>query len=217
MILAHARERFERLWNRSHRQLLHSEPCFDMAREILWSRLVTAYYAAPDRHYHTLEHVEEALDNLAFGPVLPTPEEYWAIWFHDIDRDSTEHSAAEARAHLIPIFGSRFAEAVAFLVQVTDHSRPPERFLSDAAKRVHDADLAILAAPEDRFARYEQDIRREWAHVSDEKFRQERHAVLLRFWNRDRLFLTDDWHRVESVAVANLARSIAALAAGKLP
>jgi predicted metal-dependent HD superfamily phosphohydrolase len=42
-----------------------------------------------------------------------------------------------------------------------------------------DADLAVLAGDQDRYARYRAAIRREYAHVSDDDFRAGRARVLI--------------------------------------
>jgi predicted metal-dependent HD superfamily phosphohydrolase len=78
-----------------------------------------------------------------------------------------------------------------------------------------DMDLAILGAPEHHFTRYEAQIRKEYAHVSDTGFRTGRAAILCRFLARERLYFSE-WgsNQFEDRARSNLKRSIAALEGG---
>jgi predicted metal-dependent HD superfamily phosphohydrolase len=87
------------------------------------------------------------------------------------------------------------------------------RFLADCALFL-DMDLSILGAPTAVFARYEADIRREYAMVPEDAYRAGRSAVLERFLARDRLYFSDYFHaRLEAPARCNLAASLVALRA----
>jgi predicted metal-dependent HD superfamily phosphohydrolase len=82
---------------------------------------------------------------------------------------------------------------------------PDEAVLSDA-------DLAILAAPEPRYARYTAAVRAEYAHVPDDAFRAGRSAVLAGLVAADRLYRTAQGHRRwEAAARANVAAELAGL------
>lgn len=78
--------------------------------------------------------------------------------------------------------------------------------------RFLDMDLAILGASCERFDIYEQQIRREYAHVPPDSYRAGRAAVLRHFAQRTNLYFSE-WgqHRFEAKARANLRRSLAAL------
>ena len=54
-----------------------------------------------------------------------------------------------------------------------------------------DADLAILGASEDRYARYARDIRAEYAWVPDADYRAGRSRVLQHFLALPRIYFTD--------------------------
>ena len=76
-----------------------------------------------------------------------------------------------------------------------------------------DLDLAILAAPAERYAAYAAAIRREYAHVPEDQFRAGRAAVLAGFLARPRLYASPALAaRWEAPARANLAAECAALA-----
>ena len=76
-----------------------------------------------------------------------------------------------------------------------------------------DMDLGILGAPQDRFDLYEEQIRKEYAHVPEDAFRRECAAVLRNFAEREHLYFSQ-WgrERFERPARANLSRSLKRLA-----
>lgn len=75
-----------------------------------------------------------------------------------------------------------------------------------------DVDLAILGAEPVHFDRYDVGIRAEYAHVTEDLYREKRREVLEAFLSRDRLYLTDwGWERWEMQARENLGRAIATL------
>jgi len=175
-------------------------------------------YGAPERGYHDLDHLAEILEHssalLQSEPGEPTTVAL-AAWYHDAvydgTRDDEERSARLAEQELTAagVSGDLVAE-VARLVRLTETHDPVP---TDANGRVLcDADLAILAAPAERYAAYVAGVRRDFAHLSDEEFRQGRLKVLEGLAGRDRLFHTPSgaswWERP---ARANLAREIAVL------
>lgn len=147
----------------------------------------------PHRAYHDLEHLDEVLgrlDELGCG----APDVLLAAWFHDAVYDgrpgldeaaSADLAAAELAALGVPI---RTVERVVALVHVTatHDAAPGDR----GAAALCDADLAVLAAEGDRYARYAAGVRREYAHVDDRTFASGRAAVLRRLLERPALFRT---------------------------
>jgi predicted metal-dependent HD superfamily phosphohydrolase len=103
------------------------------------------------------------------------------------------------------------ASRVAGLVRATRHEAAP---IGADAQLLVDVDLAILGAPEARFAEYERQVRQEYAWVPEPAFRQGRARVLASFLERPALYGTP-WfgERLEARARANLARSLRELAA----
>lgn len=163
--------------------------------------------------YHDLLHLAEVLDRLdvlaAVGADFDRPTVELAAWFHDAvyaaAADDEERSARWAERALPPAY----ATEVARLVRMTLHHRPDD---SDAdACALSDADLAILAAPRERYDAYRAGVRADFAHLSDGEFRAGRHAVLTALAAGAWLFRTpqarDLW---EADARGNLARELAA-------
>ena len=175
-------------------------------------------YSEPQRHYHTLQHLEEcfarfdAVKHLAEHPV----EVELALWFHDSVYDVHAHDN-EARSSDWSDRALREAglaidacARILALIMVTCHDALPA---SNDARLLTDIDLAILGAEPDRFAEYERQIRLEYAHVPEALFNAKRRAILQAFLGRTRLFHTPALHeRLEAAARRNLAQAIAATA-----
>jgi len=175
-------------------------------------------YSEPQRHYHTLQHLEEcfahfdALKQLAEHPV----EVELALWFHDSiydvhARDNETRSSDWANAALREAGLSIQACArIHALIMATCHDALPA---SHDSRLLTDIDLAILGAEPARFAEYECQIRLEYAHVPEALFNTKRSEILQAFLNRERLFHTPALHaRLDAVAERNLAQAIAATA-----
>ena len=182
-------------------------------RTDLRDRLCEAYDDAA-RGYHDRTHLVEVLERLAelMPPDHPTRDAVLlAAWFHDAvydtDGDNEERSARLAEEELAD---TPHAAEVARLVRLTETHRPTDDDLD--GQLLCDADLAILAAPRERYDAYVAGVRRDYAHISDEDFTIGRAAVLRDLGARDRLFHTayarEHW---EPAARANLAAELAAL------
>lgn len=177
----------------------------------------------PHRAYHGPEHLVHALDSLALledrpagvpDAAVPGPPSVTqlALWFHDAVHDGEagrdeERSAALATQALGPHLGPEAVAEVARLVLLTTHHDPAP---GDAAGAlVSDADLAILAAAPDRYARYVRQVRAEYAHVPDAAFRAGRAAVLRALLDAGALYRTATAAaRWEELARANLAAEL---------
>ena len=105
-----------------------------------------------------------------------------AAWFHDAvydgERDAEERSAAWAEDALAPLVPAPVVAEVARLVRLTETHQPDDADPNGCA--LSDADLAILAAPPDRYDEYVAAVRREYAHLPDDVFDAGRAAVLRR-------------------------------------
>lgn len=187
------------------------EGCDEVREELM------AAYADPVRGYHDTRHLTEVLDRLdelagageGFDPIAVA----LAAWFHDAVYDGRpdpeERSAAWAETALASHDPGLVGE-VARLVRLTETHRPSADDPNGCA--LSDADLAVLAAPQDRYAEYVADVRREYAHVSAEDFRAGRAAVLSDLLAKPRLFHTAHAHEHwESAARANVEAELGRL------
>lgn len=183
---------------------------------------VAAAYADPARGYHDTRHLTEVLtrlDELAeAGTAYDATAVLLAAWFHDAvydgERDAEERSATWAEDALAPVLPAPVVAEVARLVRLTETHQPDDADLNGCA--LSDADLAILAAPEERYVQYVAAVRREYAHLPDDVFDDGRAAVLGALADKPHLFHTTyARERWEAPARANLERELAGLAGGE--
>jgi predicted metal-dependent HD superfamily phosphohydrolase len=178
---------------------------------------VLARHNEPHRRYHTVQHLDECLANLAGArsAALQPHEIELALWFHDaiydVKRDDNEQRSADwARSSAVEAgLPAAIADRVHALIMATRHDAVP---IGTDERLVIDIDLWILGAPEERFDEYECQVREEYSWVPASEFAAKRRAILEHFLARPRIFNTEAFFRVfESRARSNLQRSIAQL------
>jgi predicted metal-dependent HD superfamily phosphohydrolase len=180
------------------------------------SAALLAAYDEPQRSYHTLQHLHECIDRFETSTdltVRPAEIEI-ALWFHDavydVFRADNERRSAEWARDATVASGvpAEVAERIAALVLATKHSTAMPASVDE--QLLVDIDLAILGANRKRFAEYERQIRREYAHVPEPVFQAKRRALLAGFMARERLYGTPRLHdELEERARANLSLAIA--------
>lgn len=179
---------------------------------------LVARYAEPHRHYHNLQHIADVLETAEkLIDLAATPEAVrLAIWYHDAiydtrAKDSEERSAQLATESLRSIgVDAQLIEKTAALIRATAHALEAPADID--ADIVLDADLSILAADEERYARYAGAIRREFAWVDESAYRAGRSQVLHTFLNRPRIFRTGRmFEACEAAARTNIARELKSL------
>jgi predicted metal-dependent HD superfamily phosphohydrolase len=167
--------------------------------------------------YHDLLHLTEVLDRLdqlaAAGAGFDRTVVGLAAWFHDAvyegAEDDEERSARWAEKALPPTYAGEVARPV----RMTTHHRPDEG--DPAGCALSDADLAILAAPRERYDAYVAGVRADFAHVGDADFRAGRAAVLADLAAKPHLFHTAQGRGLwEAQARANLERELTGLGRG---
>jgi predicted metal-dependent HD superfamily phosphohydrolase len=179
-----------------------------------------AFYNEPQRHYHSLAHIE-ALQRwfaryrtLAREPATIDA----AIWFHDAvydtrRQDNEQRSAAFAHDELTALaWPAASVQRVATLVLAT-HRHQAE--VSDAdAWLFLDLDLSVLAQSSAQYQAYADAVRREYGWVEASAYRAGRARVLRSFLERDCIYQTPVLHEAwESAARANLQDELASLTA----
>jgi predicted metal-dependent HD superfamily phosphohydrolase len=175
-------------------------------------------WAEPHRRYHDLEHLTEVLTavDLLAADAADLPAVRLAAWFHDavyLGRPGQDEADSAVLAEQVltglevPV--GRVAR-VAALVRMTAEHDPADGDLDAAV--LNDADLAVLAAPAERYRRYREAVRQEYRQLPDEVFRAGRAAVLSALAGRHPLFRTATGRqRWEDAARANLAAELADL------
>ena len=179
-----------------------------------FGKLVAAY-TKPDRHYHSITHIEDCLDQLAQCALPPARSDpiALAIWFHDAvynwrSKTNEADSAAWAAEFLSGCdAGDDLKADVDGLIMATRHF-VPEPLVGDQPLMV-DIDLSILGRAQEAYDRYETAIREEYKWVPATTYRRERRAVLRGFLERDAIFETPRFKDLyEATARANLQRAI---------
>ena len=154
-------------------------------------------YSSAERHYHTLEHIDQVLEIIEQQQSLANNFSALclAAWFHDViydpkSRDNEEKSAAYAshRLNQLKIPMTVIAQVTTLILDTQNHQPSLENLDSQI---LLDADLAILGAPKLKYESYAQAIRREYSLVSDDEYRIRRKQVLQYFLRRERLYFTN--------------------------
>lgn len=182
----------------------------------IYTELVHAY-RRPTRHYHTLEHIDDCLDELDQVRSLAVhPDELeFSFWFHDGIYDSRVKDHEDQSA----IWAMQVATSIGLPVDSTTRIGAHIRASTHDVVPVDldtqlfvDIDLAILGQAPTRFDEYERQIRAEYAWVPDRDFVAGRSAILRSFLGRPRIYATDIFaQKYEAPARQNLERSIARL------
>ena len=175
---------------------------------------LVAAYAAPNRHYHNLRHIEDCLDLLAGVDGLSTRDRdslTQAIWWHDVVYDPTRSDNEELSARLAEQHvAAELRDDVGRLIRLTRTHRvePGDRL----GAILISIDLSILGAAPSRYDAYAAAIRKEFAHVPDGDYRAGRSAVLRRFAAQPVIFPDPAFAtRYDRQARDNLARELATL------
>ena len=180
----------------------------------VYERLQAAY-AEPQRHYHTLAHIEHVL--LEFDAARQLARDPAAVemasWFHDAVYDTRYHDnearSAELAAAACHEMGlpDEFSARVATMIRATTHVTAPQDIDTQLAV---DTDLSMLAVPPPVFAKLSAAVRAEYAWVPDAAYEIERRRILRNFYDRPRIYFSDFFYRRhEAQARRNLAAALA--------
>lgn len=180
---------------------------------------VLARWSEPQRAYHTLQHLREALtllDEWSRGEEWPASVAL-ALFFHDLvydprRADNEDMSALVAREMLAQLqLPQAQIDAIVRLIDITRHAARP---LTEDEKLMVDIDLSILGAAPERYAQYCAQVRQEYAHVPEALFTRGRLALLEAFVQAPALFHTARARAAFGAAAArNLAQEVAQLRA----
>ena len=183
-----------------------------------------ARWSEPQRKYHSTRHLVEmfwAFEDLTDAGELGEDDAALgriAAWLHDAVYDpaavvgGNESASAELAERLLPRvrLDAAAVTTVVELVRMTaDHTVRRDSALHRA---FHDADLWILASPQERFDEYCGQVREEYAVVPDELFRAARAHILRELVGGEAIYLTEYGRRHwEDSARRNVDRELARL------
>ncbi len=192
------------------------------AHHALYQKTVQAY-AGEGRVYHTLAHIGHVLKHVdvlaASVPPLPQSQHLaltLAGWFHDVIYDPHRNDNEEQSAHWMTR-ELQFLRIPTPIMTQTQHliltTRSHEARADDLpAQILLDADLSILGAPADVYARYATAIRQEYAFVPEDAYHAGRQTVIERFLSRPKIFHTPlAVAQLENQARLNLTEEIRTL------
>jgi predicted metal-dependent HD superfamily phosphohydrolase len=198
------RNRWEAVWQKLHAQVVP----YGVLEELIRA------YGSPDRFYHNLTHIQDCLSILDQTSHLAAhPEEVEvAIWFHDsvydTRRDDNEKRSAEWAQSVIDKarLSKDVADRVSHSILATRHNR---EITDTDAQLLVDVDLSILGREADNFWRYEVNIRKEYAWVPGDIFRQKRVEILRSFLDRQYIYYHEKYREMfERRARMNIEQSI---------
>lgn len=181
------------------------------------SEILIDAYGEPQRHYHTLVHIGSCLELAADAPLSGADRDVveFALWFHDVvydprGTDNEELSSRLARNWMDEVGVPGSARVATLILMTAGHKIGPD---ADTATRlVHDADLSILGSSADGYVRYGEQIRQEYAWLSDGEFRRGRRHVLEAFLQTERIYSLPGYVEMfEAQARGNIARELASL------
>jgi predicted metal-dependent HD superfamily phosphohydrolase len=193
--------------------------------DAFWQALLDGYHSPP-RHYHTIDHVVEVarwyqVVARELGWTRPR-EVLLAVLFHDVvyhagAKDNERRSAAVAVDAV-----QRWLDAgsdsgidtgrVVQLIELTArHGGLNAGDVDAEAALFLDCDMAVLGAPADVYARYEQGVAAEYLTVyPPELYAQGRQRFLQALLARERIYLSPFFHeRLEEQARANVRSALA--------
>ncbi len=175
---------------------------------------LAAHYQGANRYYHTGAHIEDCLSrlDLAAAELGQSDSVELAIWCHDViyaagvadnEQRSADWFAEKASGLLAP----RLIQQVAGYIMSTTHGAPP---VDEGAKLVVDVDLSGLGMEDQFFRRDGDNIRKEFAHLSDAEFARGQGAFLRALLDRERIYATDFFYALcETRARENIHRALA--------
>ena len=179
--------KLEHFWFELHQHYHFSEP-----QKIL-DELIAAY-GEKQRAYHSVQHLYECLSlNQSIQSELNDPSAVaLALWFHDAiynpQAPDNELKSAELFEQLMAqdLLPDTLAKIKCWILATQKHALTDETDL----QFLLDIDLAILAAPPERFIQYEQQIQQEYAWVESEVYSIKRKEVLMHFYQSEPLYQT---------------------------
>jgi predicted metal-dependent HD superfamily phosphohydrolase len=181
----------------------------------LWQQIETAY-TAPDRFHHTLDHLEQMLNELL--PVRPQVQDWDTLIFshcyHDVVYDVAQHMVASDNEERSAAFAEKALNKISYptekITQCKEQILATQKHLSSPDSDTNfftDADLCILGQPWDVYAAYKSNIRKEYQIYPDRIFYGGRKKMLEHFLRMKAIFKTPYFlERYEEPARENLRK-----------
>lgn len=179
----------------------------------LWTE-ITANYSQKHRHYHTLTHLENLLQELTplKAQIQDWPALSWALFYHDIiynplktNNEAKSAELAARRMKTLQLPESLISRCTAHIIATQKHpfsEDPDTNFFTDA-------DLSILGKPWTDYELYSRQIRLEYKVYPDLLYYPGRKKVLAHFLAMERIYKTPHFYALyEEQARENLQREM---------
>ncbi len=176
-----------------------------------WQEIELAY-TSPQRHYHTLQHIEQMLillDEVKSG-CADLSSLQLAVFYHDIVYDAQKNdnemqSAIVAGSRLTALGYPSVDSVLALILATQKHESSGDK----DADYLLDVDLSILGAAWPLYETYAQQVREEYRIYPDAVYNPGRVKVLQHFTGLKRIFKTDYFYdKLERQARTNLEKEI---------
>lgn len=181
--------------------------------EKLWLEIEIAY-SGKKRHYHTLSHLENLLNQLSVykEQISDWDAMLFAVFYHDavynaLKKDNEEKSAelAEKRMLAIPVPGNVIEKCKQLILATKFHEESSDFDINVFT----DADLSVLGMDWNSYLNYCQQVRKEYSIFPDLIYNPGRKKALNHFLEMERIFKTDAFYeKYELNAKKNLTREI---------
>ncbi len=179
----------------------------------LWTE-IEQNYSRKKRHYHTLQHLENLLEQLTAikASLKDWDAVLFSLYYHDIiynslKSDNEEKSAAVAvkRMQQIAVPADTIEHCRAMIAATKSHHQSAD---SDT-NYFTDADLSILGQSWEIYLQYCQNVRKEYALYPNMVYNPGRKKVLQHFLSMERIYKTDFFYNTfERQAKQNMQREI---------
>jgi len=178
-----------------------------------WWEILDGKYSEPGRRYHGWNHIAQCLrefDGVAHMLRWPLASET-AFWFHDAEYDfNPANENIKLSAKLAFEFGKGLGlgfmaqGAIERRIYATDHAMCAADDTQDC-RLISSIDLAILGQSWEHYLAYARNIRREYVHVVQETFRDNRLAFLKSMLARSAIYRHEAFAaKYEGAARANM-------------
>lgn len=164
----------------------------------VFNKIIDAY-DNPSRGYHDDKHIVSMLKNfdefmINNSNLVQNPSEFkFAILMHDYV-NGTPNEVAEsieaAEKFIKQVAPNQNADYIKKLILATDYSRKTPN-LSIDEMLIQDLDLAILGSNPIDYKEYATLIRKQYSHISDDIFNNERRKVLQSFLDKENIYNID--------------------------
>ena len=189
---------------------------------------IISAYQGMSRFYHATQHLDDVLSKLDWAKgaleasaetaALKAEEKQrlfdtieLALWYHDVVYDPKAKDNEAKSRDLFLVHAREYGlpedvrKDVAALIDLTAHHGNANTL---AERILVDCDLAILGAPAEEFEQYDQNIRKEYAHVPGPAYKRARRGVLKSFLDQPRIFKTEAFLQTyEETARRNLEKA----------